>query len=104
MVWHVVLACLVQHCLNLLDDIAHECHLSKKHILASSYELGENHCKIIVKTLPAGTKFITLDEVERELHEEDLMICDGQEKPMCIAGIFGGIRSGVTEHTSSIFL
>jgi phenylalanyl-tRNA synthetase beta chain len=59
--------------------------------------------KIEVKTLEAGTKFITLDGIERELHEEDLMICDG-EKPMCIAGIFGGIHSGVTEATTSIFL
>ena len=59
--------------------------------------------KIEVKTLPQGTKFITLDDEERELHEDDLMICDG-EKPMCIAGVFGGIYSGVTEHTSSIFL
>lgn len=60
--------------------------------------------KIIVKTLPTGTKFKTLDEVERELHEEDLMICDGKENPMCIAGVFGGIDSGVSENTSSIFL
>lgn len=59
--------------------------------------------KINVKTLAAGTKFRTLDDVERELHEDDLMICD-DEKPMCIAGVFGGIHSGVTEHTSSIFL
>ena len=60
--------------------------------------------KIIVKTLPAGTKFTTLDEVERELHEEDLMICNGNEEPMCIAGVFGGIDSGVTANTTSIFL
>nr|WP_299388644.1 phenylalanine--tRNA ligase subunit beta [Allomuricauda sp.] len=59
--------------------------------------------KIEVKTLPAGTKFITLDDVERELHEDDLMICDS-EKPMCIAGVFGGINSGVTEDTTAIFL
>lgn len=59
--------------------------------------------KIIVKTVKAGTKFITLDEIERELHEEDLMICDA-EKPLCIAGVFGGIDSGVTEETTSIFL
>ncbi len=59
--------------------------------------------KIIVKTVPKGTKFTTLDEVERELHEEDLMICDA-EKPMCIAGVFGGVHSGVSEHTTSIFL
>ena len=59
--------------------------------------------KIEVKTLKAGTKFITLDGIERELHEDDLMICNA-EKPICIAGIFGGIDSGVTENTTSIFL
>ena len=59
--------------------------------------------KIVVKTMPKGTKFTTLDGIERELHEEDLMICDA-EKPMCIAGVFGGLHSGVTEHTTSIFL
>ena len=59
--------------------------------------------KIIVKTLPSGTKFMTLDGEERILDEEDLMICDG-EKPMCIAGVFGGINTGVTENTKSIFL
>jgi len=58
---------------------------------------------ISVKTLPTGTKFITLDGVERELHEEDLMICDA-EKPLCIAGVFGGIESGVTENTTILFL
>jgi phenylalanyl-tRNA synthetase beta chain len=59
--------------------------------------------KVIVKTLPAGTKFTTLDGIERELHEEDLMICNAEE-PMCIAGVFGGMESGVTEQTRSIFL
>lgn len=59
--------------------------------------------EIHVKTLPSGTKFITLDEVERELHEEDLMICD-KEKPLALAGVFGGIGSGVTEETTSVFL
>lgn len=59
--------------------------------------------KIKVKTLPKGTKFTTLDEVERELHEDDLMICDN-EKPLCIAGVLGGLDSGVTEKTTSIFL
>ncbi len=59
--------------------------------------------KIEVKTVEAGTKFTTLDEVERELHEDDLMICDAN-KPLCIAGVFGGLNSGVTERTTSIFL
>ncbi|MFX0556871.1 phenylalanine--tRNA ligase subunit beta [Maribacter sp. CXY002] len=59
--------------------------------------------EIVVKTMPKGTKFITLDGIERELDEEDLMICDS-EKPMCIAGVFGGLHSGVTEDTTAIFL
>lgn len=59
--------------------------------------------KVEVRTCRAGTKFITLDDVVRELHEDDLMICDG-EKPMCIAGVFGGIDSGVIESTKNIFL
>jgi len=60
--------------------------------------------KILVKTLPTGTKFTTLDEVERSLHEEDIIICDGASKPLCIGGVFGGLHSGVTERTTSIFL
>jgi phenylalanyl-tRNA synthetase beta chain len=60
--------------------------------------------KIVVKTLETGTKFITLDGVERSLHEDDIMICDGESNPLCIGGVFGGINSGVTESTSSIFL
>ena len=60
--------------------------------------------KILVKTLAGGTKFTTLDGVERELHEEDLMICDADSNPLCIAGVFGGLDSGVTEGTTSIFL
>ncbi|MFK5890545.1 MAG: phenylalanine--tRNA ligase subunit beta [Flavobacteriaceae bacterium] len=60
--------------------------------------------KVIVKTLKKDTLFTTLDGVERKLHEEDLMICDGDEKPMCIAGVFGGIDSGITENTNAVFL
>lgn len=59
--------------------------------------------KVVVKTAKKGTKFTTLDGLERELHEDDLMIYD-IEKPMCIAGVFGGIDSGVTDVTESIFL
>ncbi len=59
---------------------------------------------IRVKTLPEGTPFVTLDEVERKLSAEDLMICDGESNPLCIAGVFGGLGSGVTEQTSSVFL
>jgi phenylalanyl-tRNA synthetase beta chain len=59
--------------------------------------------KVIVKTLPAGTKFVTLDGIERELSDKDLMICNS-EAPMCIGGVFGGLQSGVKESTTSIFL
>jgi phenylalanyl-tRNA synthetase beta chain len=59
--------------------------------------------KIIVKNLPEGTNFITLDKVERTLKAEDLMICNGKE-PMGIAGIFGGMKSGIKETTTNVFL
>ena len=59
--------------------------------------------KIVVRTCEAGTKFTTLDGVERTLHEKDLMICDAR-KPMCIAGVFGGLDSGVTESTTDVFI
>lgn len=60
--------------------------------------------KIVVRTIPTGTKFTTLDEVERELDKEDIMICDAESNPLCIAGVFGGINSGVSETTTSVFL
>ena len=59
--------------------------------------------KILVKTCQEGTKFVTLDEVERKLSERDLMICNAEE-PMCIAGVFGGLDSGTTETTKDVFL
>ncbi|MBA3901899.1 MAG: phenylalanine--tRNA ligase subunit beta, partial [Bacteroidetes bacterium] len=59
--------------------------------------------KIIVKKLGAGTKFQTLDDAERQLYAEDLMICNQQE-PMAIAGVFGGKHSGVSQSTTNIFL
>lgn len=59
--------------------------------------------KVIVKTLPAGTPFVTLDGVERKLSDRDLMICNAEE-PMCIGGVFGGTKSGVSESTKAIFL
>ena len=68
-----------------------------------AFDAAKINGKIIVQTLPAGTKFITLDDVERTLHEEDLMICD-EKGPLCIAGVFGGKKSGVSESTNSIFL
>ncbi|MFK8162977.1 MAG: phenylalanine--tRNA ligase subunit beta [Lewinella sp.] len=60
--------------------------------------------EIVVEKLPEGTKFLSLDEVERSLSADDLMICDANHQPMCIAGVFGGASSGVTDGTTKIFL
>ncbi len=60
--------------------------------------------KILVKTLPDGTPFKTLDGVEHKLLAEDLMICDAESTPMCIGGVFGGADSGVSNTTTKIFL
>ncbi|KWW31270.1 MAG: phenylalanyl-tRNA synthetase beta chain [bacterium P3] len=63
--------------------------------------IGGGH--VVVRCLPQGTKFVTLDGVERELDKRDLMICDEHEG-MCIAGVFGGQKSGVTMETRNVFL
>jgi phenylalanyl-tRNA synthetase beta chain len=60
--------------------------------------------EVIVKCLPEGTSFLSLDEKERKLTANDLIICDGNQSPMCIAGVFGGLKSGVKETTTNIFL
>ena len=59
--------------------------------------------QVIIKNLPTGTPFITLDDVSRKLDQEDLMICNAKEA-MCIAGVFGGLQSGVKESTRSLFI
>ena len=59
--------------------------------------------EVVVKTMPEGTPFVTLDEVERKLSERDLMICN-KEEAMCIAGVFGGLDSGSTETTTDVFI
>ncbi len=58
---------------------------------------------VVVRKMPAGTSFTTLDGEERTLHEDDLMICNNREA-MCIGGVFGGLHSGVTEETVNVFL
>lgn len=70
------------------------------HAFDAAYIAGD---EVVVRTLPEKTKFITLDEQERELDENDLMICNSEEG-MCIAGVFGGLHSGVTEETKDVFL
>jgi len=70
-----------------------------------AFDLGKiGNNEIRVKNLPEGSKFVTLDEIERSLSAEDLMICDGNDQGMCIGGVFGGLKSGVTEETTAIFL
>ncbi|MBO7416779.1 MAG: phenylalanine--tRNA ligase subunit beta [Bacteroidaceae bacterium] len=59
--------------------------------------------KVVVKTMPEGTPFVTLDGVERKLSERDLMICNTEE-PMCMGGVFGGLDSGISDSTKNVFL
>ncbi|SHF69387.1 phenylalanine--tRNA ligase subunit beta [Dysgonomonas macrotermitis] len=78
-----------------LHELGHPLHaFDKKYISGGT---------VYVKTLPEGTKFTTLDEVEHALSERDLMICNDKEG-MCIGGVFGGLKSGVTETTTDVFL
>ncbi|WP_418991388.1 phenylalanine--tRNA ligase subunit beta [Alistipes sp.] len=59
--------------------------------------------EVVVRTCPEGTPFVTLDGVERKLTDRDLMICDA-ERPMCIAGVFGGLDSGIGDTTTDVFI
>ena len=59
--------------------------------------------KVVVRTADAGSKFVTLDGNEREMHPDDLLICNESEG-MCIAGVFGGLHSGVKDSTTSVFI
>ena len=68
-----------------------------------AFDASKINGNIIVDTVKSGTKFTTLDGIERSLNEEDIIICDSQG-PLCIAGVFGGLDSGVSETTSAIFL
>ena len=68
-----------------------------------AFDLAKIRGRVVVKTMPEGTPFVTLDGKERKLTSQDLMICDDQEG-MCIAGVFGGIHSGITSDTKNIFL
>ncbi len=87
---------------NIVDITNFIQHETGQPLHAFDYDAISNH-QVIVKTLPQGTPFTTLDEKQRKLNSEDLMICDAKE-PMCIAGVFGGLHSGVTEKTKNIFL
>ena len=87
---------------NIVDITNYVLHETGQPLHAFDYDaIKEN--KVIVKTVKEGTTFFTLDEKERKLSSEDLMICDAKES-MCIAGVFGGAKSGVSERTKNIFL
>ena len=88
---------------NIVDITNFVLHELGQPLHAFDYDKIEGH-QVRVKTLAEGTKFLCLDEVERELHEEDLMICNANSKGMCIAGVFGGLHSGVANETVNIFL
>ena len=87
---------------NIVDITNFVCHEMGQplHAFDADHVAGN---KIIVKTLSEGTTFVTLDKKERTLKAADLMICNAQEG-MCIAGVFGGAKSGITESSKNIFL
>ena len=87
---------------NIVDITNYICHGLGQPMHAYDWHAIKGQ-KIVVKSLPAGTKFKTLDEVERTLGETDLMICDAEE-PIGIAGVFGGIKSGIKPETSRVYL
>jgi phenylalanyl-tRNA synthetase beta chain len=89
----------INNIVDVTNFVLHECG-QPLHAFDGDKISGQH---VIVKTLPEGTSFTTLDGKKRELSGDDLMICN-EETGMCLAGIFGGIDSGVTEQTNKIFL
>lgn len=89
----------INNIVDITNYILHECG-QPLHAFDADTIAGN---KIVVQTLPEATAFTTLDNVERKLYAADLMICDA-EKPMCIAGVYGGAQSGVQSTTKNIFL
>lgn len=88
---------------NVVDITNFILHEMGQPLHAFDYEKIEGH-KVIVDVLSEGTPFVSLDEQERELIGEELMICDGARQPLCMAGVFGGVSSGVTASTTKVFL
>ena len=88
---------------NIVDSTNFILHESGQPLHAFDLEKIKDR-KIIVKKLSEGTPFISLDGKNRQLGKDDVMICNGSEEPMCIGGVFGGLESGVSEQTTSVFL
>lgn len=89
----------VNNIVDISNYVLHECG-QPLHAFDADKIAGQ---QVIIKNLPDKTRFITLDKQERELSASDLMICD-TEKALCLAGVFGGAESGVTEQSRNIFL
>ncbi|MDG5800832.1 phenylalanine--tRNA ligase subunit beta [Marinilabiliaceae bacterium ANBcel2] len=89
----------INNIVDITNFVLHECG-QPLHAFDGDQIKGDH---VIVKTADKGEKFITLDEEERELHDDDLMI-NNEKEGMCIAGVFGGIKSGVTQKTTKLFL
>ncbi len=88
---------------NVVDTTNYVMHELGQPLHAFDYNKIED-AKVVVKTVAEGTKFTTLEGTERKLSAQDLMICNGKGEAMCIAGVFGGLASGVTASTQNIFL
>ncbi|MDR0582376.1 MAG: phenylalanine--tRNA ligase subunit beta [Prevotellaceae bacterium] len=89
----------INNVVDITNYVLHETGQPLHAFDANTIDGGE----VVVKTCPEGTKFITLDGVERTLSAQDLMICNAR-RPMCMAGVFGGLENGVTGQTKNIFL
>lgn len=89
----------INNIVDISNYVLHECG-QPLHAFDADKIAGQ---QVIIKNLPEKTRFITLDRQERELSASDLMICD-TEKALCIAGVFGGAESGVTEQSRNVFL
>ena len=89
----------INNVVDVTNFVLHECGQALHAFDADKIKGHEIHVRLAHK----GEKFVTLDGVEREMNERDLMIANAEEA-MCIAGVFGGLESGVTEHTKNVFL
>ena len=89
----------INNVVDVTNFVLHECGQALHAFDADKIKGNEIH----VRLAKAGEKFVTLDGIEREMNERDLMIAN-KDEAMCIAGVFGGLESGVTEHTQNVFL
>ena len=88
---------------NIVDITNYILHETGQPLHAFDLAALKQH-EVVITNLPEGTVFRTLDDKERKLSAADLVICNGNREPMCIAGVFGGLTSGVKPETKDIFL